>query len=263
MPKIRKRSNKGQELTQPDEFLTLSEKVADYVMLNTKQVLAGVGIVVAVIAIASGIYYWKEAGKNKAAHLFFQASKQMQAAESQADAAKAEPELAAARTIYENIVKEYGSSSLVPAAHYQLGNIDARLSKWDDALKHYHEAVTKDGNSIIATAAKQKVAYVKWAKGDKEGALKDFDLLLAAPGSAKDLIHVEKGKLLEELGKKEDALKEYNAVIADFKESPFLGDATRRYVALGGQPPQASASTPKEAVTVEVKPQSPASPEKK
>lgn len=263
MPKIRKRSNKGQELTQPDEFLTLSEKVADYVMLNMKQVLAGVGIVVAVIAVAVGAYYWKEAGKNKAAHLFFQASRHMQAAESQADAAKAEADLASARTIYDNLIKEYGGSSLTPAAHYQLGNIDARLNKWDDALKHYNDAAAKDGGSIVATAAKQKIAYVKWSKGDKEGALKDFDQLLAANGSPKDLIHVEKGRLLEELGKKEDALKAYNAVIADFKESPFLGDATRRYVALGGQPPQTSASIPKEAVTVEAKPQAPASPEKK
>lgn len=263
MPKIRKRSNKGQELTQPDEFLTLSEKVADYVMLNTKQVIAGVGIVVAVIAIAVGAYHWKEAGKNKTAHLFFQASRFIQAADSQVDAAKAEADLASARTIYDNLLKEYGGSSLAPAAHYQLGNIDARLNRWDEALKHYNEAAAKDGGSIVATAAKQKIAYVKWSKGDKEGALKDFDQLLAAEGSPKDLIHVEKGKLLEELGKKEDALKEYNAVIADFKESPFLGDATRRYVALGGQPPQTSAAAPKDASVVEVKPQTPPAADKK
>lgn len=263
MPKIRKRSNKGQELTQPDEFLTLSEKVADYVMMNTKQVFTGLGIAVAVIAIAVGTYYWKEAGKNKAAYLLYQASKHMQAAEAQVDTAKAESELAAARTIYENIVKEYGSSKLAPAAHYQLGNIDTRTKKYDEALKHYEAAMAANGDALIASAARQKVAYVKWAKGDKDGALKDFDQLLAADGSAKDLIHVEKGKLLEELGKKEDAMKEYNVVIADFKQSPFLGDATRRFVALGGQPPQPAASISKEPVTVEVKPQAPASPEKK
>ncbi|MDH4100049.1 MAG: tetratricopeptide repeat protein [Nitrospirota bacterium] len=245
MQKIRKRSmTNGEEIMETDEFLTFSDRVAEYVMANTRQVFVAVGIVIVAIAIGAGVYYWNEGQKNKSAYLLFQASRYMQAAEAQPDPAKAETDLASARTVYENIVKDYGSSAEALSAHYQLGNIEALKGKWDEALKHYEAATAKGGDALVVQAARQKVAYAKWAKGDKEGALKDFDQLMGAGNAPKDLLHLEKGKLLEELGKKEDAVTEYDAIIGDFKQSPFIGEATRRFVALGGEMPKPEAALP-------------------
>lgn len=240
MPKIRKRAVKGQDINQPDEFLTLSARTANYVATNTVKVLSALGVVVVVIAVAAGVYYWKESKENEASYLLYKASTHMQAAERSADAARAVEELKAARAIYDNILKGFSGTRAVPLATYNLGNVDARLNKWDDAIKSYQAFLEKAGDTTVKAVAKQKIAYARWAKGDREGALKDFDQLLADNGAAKDLAHHEKARILEQLGRKDDAVKEYQAIVDGFKESSFAGEATSRITALTGKAVAAS-----------------------
>jgi predicted negative regulator of RcsB-dependent stress response len=101
------------------------------------------------------------------------------------------------------------------------------LAKYDDALKTLKDLTERfAGDDRFVPLAYHKMATITLKKGDKEGYLKLLDSLYQyKTGPLKDLALVESARMLEAMGKKEDAAKKYEELTKNFPASPFAEEA--------------------------------------
>ena len=115
----------------------------------------------------------------------------------------------------------------IASCHYDLGKNDDALK----TLKELNERFPDDERFVPLSY--YKMAVITLRKGDREGALKLLDTLYNyRTGSFKDLALVESARILDALGKKEDAVKKYEELTKNFPESPFAEEAKAK---LGGK----------------------------
>jgi len=107
------------------------------------------------------------------------------------------------------------------------------LGKYDDALKSLKELNERfpDDDKFIPLSY-YKMAVITLRKGDREGYLKLLDTLYNyRTRTLKDLALLESAKMLEAMGKKEDAVKKYEEITKNFPESPFVEEAKAKLTA--------------------------------
>lgn len=108
-----------------------------------------------------------------------------------------------------------------------IASAQMELGKYDDALKGLDQ-LTKNysGDKDITPLAYQKIADIQLKKGNKAEALKALDALYKSGGSIyKDLALIESARVMENEGKKEEALAKYKELTDKFKDSPFFAEA--------------------------------------
>lgn len=101
------------------------------------------------------------------------------------------------------------------------------LGKYDDALRTLKELNERfpDDEKFVPLSY-YKMAVINLKKGDREAALKLLDTLYNyRAASFKDLALVESARILDTMGKKDDAAKKYEELTKNFPGSPFLGEA--------------------------------------
>ncbi len=108
------------------------------------------------------------------------------------------------------------------------------LGKFDDALKTLKELNERfPDDERFVPLSYYKMAVITLRKGDREGYLKLLDVLYNyRTSSFKDLVLVESARMLETMGKNEDAAKKYEELTKSFPESPFAEEAKAK---LGGK----------------------------
>lgn len=115
----------------------------------------------------------------------------------------------------------------IAACYYDLGKYDEALK----TLKELNERFPDDERFVPLSY--HKMAVIAFRKGDREGYLKFLDILYNyRTGSFKDLALVESARMLEIMGKKDDAMKKYEELTKNFPESPFAVEAKAK---LGGK----------------------------
>lgn len=114
-------------------------------------------------------------------------------------------------------------------SYYKLAEYDKALSTFSDFVKDY-----PDNRDLLPLAYKE-MADIQLKKGNKEEALKVLSKLYNTPGGIfRDYALMESGRILEDEGKKKDAMAKYKELTAEFKDSPFYGEAEAK---LGGKSP--------------------------
>jgi len=119
------------------------------------------------------------------------------------------------------------------AARLQLyiANSYAELGRYDEALTTLNDFVNNySSDRDLLPLAYKEMADIQLKKGNKDEALKALDALyLRSPIALyKDFALVESARILESLGKKEEATAKYKELIEKFKSSPYLEDAQAR-----------------------------------
>ena len=114
-----------------------------------------------------------------------------------------------------------------PYSLFYMANCLYDMGKYDEALKDLKDLTSlfPDDESFFAFSY-YKMADISLKKGDKEGALKFLDALYqrrTAP--LRDLALVESARVLESMGKTEEASGKYAELEKDFPGSPFAAEA--------------------------------------
>jgi predicted negative regulator of RcsB-dependent stress response len=106
----------------------------------------------------------------------------------------------------------------------------AEAGKYDDALKTLDEFSSKySSQAMLLPLAYQKAAAVQLKKGNKAEALKALDKIAALPGDVlKDFVLVQKARLLEQDGKKDEAIAKYKELTEKFPQSPYAEEAKNK-----------------------------------
>ena len=121
----------------------------------------------------------------------------------------------------------------VASCNYEMGKYDEALK----ALKELNESFPDDERFVPLTY--YKMAVINLRKGDREAALALLNTLSNyKTASFKDLALMESGRILESMGKADEAARKYEEVTKNFPGSPFVEEAQTKLS--GKKPPEKS-----------------------
>ncbi|MBI5847073.1 MAG: tetratricopeptide repeat protein [Nitrospirae bacterium] len=103
----------------------------------------------------------------------------------------------------------------------------AEMAKYDEALKTLDEFTQRFvREEALIPLAYQKMVVLQLKKGSRDEALKTLDRISAAPGDMlKDFALIQKARMLEQDGKKDEAIVKYKELAAKYPQSPYVEEA--------------------------------------
>ncbi len=210
----------------------LAEWVGAAVQFIRERKALAVGILVAIVVIASGVaaYTWHRTVQEREAQaLLVKASSAMLG---NAPGAQRNPD--EAKKVYAEVAAKYGGTVGAEEALIRLGNLQFEGSKFDEAVAAYGSYLGSYPRGRFRAMAVIGKAYAEEAKGDLSAAektlagsvesLKDDPLAGEAYSS---LAHV-----YEAMKKPEDALRVYNQIAERFPQTHWAQNALQRMGAL-------------------------------
>jgi|APFre7841882590_1041340.scaffolds.fasta_scaffold00359_8 predicted negative regulator of RcsB-dependent stress response len=105
------------------------------------------------------------------------------------------------------------------------------MAKYDDALKALDEFTKRfvREESLIPLAY-QKMVALQLKKGNKEEALKTLDRISGASGDMlKDFALIQQARMLEQDGKKNEAIVKYKELAEKYPQSPYAEEAKTKF----------------------------------
>jgi tetratricopeptide (TPR) repeat protein len=208
------------ELSQPDEFITTSHKVFEYVKANQKKII-NIATVILVIVLGYSLYlYYSKTKEDKA---FFQLSQDMawyeKATQANPDAVSLEEIKKKSDTFFDSY-KRTSAAMLARAKYAQL-----YFSKGDysGAAKLYTEllpSARKDDGLINITLCALGQSYE--AMNKPEEAMRNFETVVESSCPLKKdeaLFHM--GLLYEKKGDAEKSKRAFNRVVSEFPDSMY------------------------------------------
>lgn len=227
MPKVIKKKTVKPAKTQEDVTNALHH-TQEFIREKQRVFLPAVIALVVVAATVAGFLIYRSSMKSQAAELEYEGYKiyyglyQKQPFQKEDRYQKA----------LEKFRKAYESSKS-PFSLFYISACYGDLGKYDDALKALKELTERfrDDDQFIPLSY-YKMAVITLRKGDRDGYLKLLDTLYNyRTGTLRDLALIESAKMLEAMGKKEEATKKYEELSKNFPESPFAAEAKTRLAA--------------------------------
>ncbi len=224
MPKaIKKKVTKPAKAEEGVKDALYSTK--DYIK-ERQRIFLPVMIAVIVVAVAvAGLLIYRSHSARKAQELQYEGYKIFYGIYQKQPAQKGER--------YQKALEKFREAYDSRRSAYSLFYIASCLSgleKYDEALKNLKELNERfpDDEGLVPLSY-YKMAVINEKKGDKEAALKALDTLYQYKSSAlRDLALVESARILESIGKTEEASKKYEEIIRNFPDSAFADEARSR-----------------------------------
>ena len=185
-------------------------------------VMAATGAVLISAGAIAGSFIYSSTMKNKAAKLEYEAY-EMYYGLYQAQPAAEEEQY---KKSLEMFKKAYDTKKS-PVSMFYIANCYYELGRYDEALNTLRELNQKfPDDERFVPLSYYKMAMAGLKKGSNEEALKYLDILYRyKTGTYKDLSLIESGKILETMGKADDAKRKYEELTKNFPQSPFAEEA--------------------------------------
>lgn len=218
---VRKRLSR-KELTEKDEITSSLEHATTFVFENRKPFLAGLGVVVAVAILIVGwsVYSTRvEVSGQVALSGVIQAYNNVA---TQTDDARFNATIAVAQIVQQD---HAGTQAAAIALYYEalaqdgLGN----TAESDPML----QGLIDTGDERIRDVARFALAESYKKRDDLEAAIGEFEVLADSPDYSRGAVLYELGRLLEVAERPDDAQGYYEALVAEYPDSPFRADADR------------------------------------
>jgi len=226
MPKpIKKRTHKRSIAEQ--EVLSFYQRFRDYYEGNRRFVHIVAGILILVLIAVSFSIYYNRRLNSEAAALEYEGYKLYQGLYTTKNDAKEKERLNKAYEDFQAALKKKSS----PVRLLYLSYTEYKLGKKNEALITLKKLAKKySSDSEILPVAYYKIAMIELEKGDKEAALKTLNTLFNLKNSPffKDVALFERGRILESLGRKDEALRAFKILVDSFPESPYYSTALAR-----------------------------------
>jgi tetratricopeptide (TPR) repeat protein len=226
----------------PEDFLR-AEGLQHWLIENLKTVVAVAGVLVLAGAAWGIVAFLQHRAEEQAAGLYAEAMSAYQVAlapERQLRVLSPETKDALERAVaeFQKVRDEHPRTRHAALALFHQANAYAALERFDDAIAGYDRWLAEYTGHELAPLVTQRLAYALWAKGQPEKALARFDEVTKIPDALnRDLAYFEKGRVLEQLGKMEQAIEAYTALAKEFSSSSWTSEGNARILALGGIPP--------------------------
>ncbi|MEW5721846.1 MAG: tetratricopeptide repeat protein [Thermodesulfobacteriota bacterium] len=228
---VEKKISRKELLKSPDEFLTFSEKVFNYVSEHSKQFLTGVVAAVAVILFLVVLNWYRDYSAGQAAQAYNGASGGLET--------KTNPDPEKAKSIaaaLEAFLAEYPGSDPARLALLDLGSLYYRLGQYDKSLEYYRrflDSLRKEEESLRPLVL-DSMAYAYESMGKLEEAVQTWEKVLALPGDLmKEEAQMGLGRVNLVLGRKDRSQAAYQTVIQKYPDSPQASLARVKLAEMG------------------------------
>lgn len=227
MPKsIKKRKIVKKTIDERVEVKGFISKFKGYAAENRKVFVAGTASVVAAVVLIAGLFVYSNYAKNKADRLEYEAYKAYYGLYQRQQVITKEEQYKKAKELFE---KAYDARK-TPASLFYIANCYYELGRYDDALETLKKLNQRFPNDVrFVPLLYYKMAMASMKKGNNDEALKFLDTLdKFNTGAHRDLSLIESGKLLEIMGRADEAMKKYDELVRNFPQSPFAEEARAR-----------------------------------
>lgn len=212
-----KKISRKELLRTPDEFLTFSQKVFQYVSDNTKKVVILASLAVALVILTLGTKWYLGYTAGQALAAYTHALAQLPA-DKDFDPQKAE----AATQGLENLIASYPRTPQARDALLELGALYYRLNRFEksrEAYEKFLEGLRPEEESLKPLIL-DSLAQVFEAKGDPKQAAERWEQILTLPGELlKDQAYLGLGRVYLALGRKDKAKKAYQDLLSSHPQS--------------------------------------------
>ncbi len=219
------------ELREPDEFITLSTRVADWARANRTTVQVGIAAFVGFVLLVGGIR-WYVQSRNAAATDAFYGAMELFKREQWDEALKGFSELA----------DDYGSTSYGVLARLYAGRAALNADKPAEAIPFFRSYVDKAPDPALEQLARVSLARALEATGDTAAAREELARAIELEGPARPEATILLARLEEAVGAKDKAIELYQKYLADEPDGASADLARMRLASLGVTPPPSPAS---------------------
>jgi tetratricopeptide (TPR) repeat protein len=218
---VKKKITRKELLKKEDEFVSLSNRAAQFVSAHLKQIQYLVVSILIIIAIAIGaILYFRHMNK-RALTAYNRAYKSLV---SDSSPEPAEDNTEEAIVEFDRVMKKYGRTKMAKLAIPQLAYLQYDQGNYDEAISLYQKYLRRaKSDSIYASMVHFGLAAAYEAKGDYQAAISHLKEIVDEKGhflTEEALFSV--GRLYALSGQLEMSRDTFRDFVDQFKESPLL-----------------------------------------
>lgn len=224
MPKVIKKRVKKQISTEEEDVKNIFNSAKNYAA-ESRKTLTPIVIAVVLVAVAAVVFFFYRSGlNNKAEALEYEAYKTYYGLHQKVPVQTKTP--AQSQQALEAFKKAYETRK-TPGSLFYMANCYYDMGQYEDALKSLKELNERfPDEERFVPLSYYKMAMINVKKSDKETAIKLLETIYNyRTGSFKDLALLETAKLLESMGKSEEAVRKYTELVKSFPDSPFAAEA--------------------------------------
>ena len=208
-------------LKEPDEFITLTGKLIRFATDHKTKLTYGLGIILALTIIISGMRFFSIRAENKASALLEQSMTEYSNLQANK---KPEEVYAAVSGSFQNILKKYGTKSNGKLARLVYANICYDAGNYEQAIELYNTSLMDFANHpMIHHQVLSSLGYAYEQKQDYATAVSYFEKISSAPEQIlrdEALFHL--GRLYDKLGQPEKSKEAYNKIISDYPDFIYI-----------------------------------------
>ncbi len=228
----KKKITRKQLLKQPDEFITLSTKIGDFIREQGRLVALGLGGVVGVLLLG-GLFYFYQGHNREQANLLEAAAynayhgQVIGAAEAPLSSARAsvftsnEERYRTAQAKYQELLSQYPDTPNARRAQLYLGNCAYYLGEYQQAQRAYQEFLQETPqDNIWYQQVLHSLAYAQEEAGEYLKAAQTYRRVIdLAPGQSKPIIYLDLARTYEQAKSWQQAEQAYESML-NFASTP-------------------------------------------
>jgi tetratricopeptide (TPR) repeat protein len=216
-----------QLLKEPDEFITFSGKLIQWLTTYKQQAIFAASGVFALLLATAGFQAYSNHAENKASALLTEGLAQYQTALKANDPVKAYQSV---EKSFSRILDDYSSRNMGKIAGIEFANICYRAGEFDKAISLYKNALEEFSNTpFYKNLLLSSIGYAYEGKKDYESAAKFFEMLItSADASLKDISLYNLASVYEKMGNKEKSKATFARIAADFPNSIYIDIAKEK-----------------------------------
>jgi predicted negative regulator of RcsB-dependent stress response len=227
-----------------DELATAMGRGVEYAESHARTIIMAIGAVIAVALLASLWFMYRSNQADKANVALAQAMKVYQAP---IDPAAPKPDDPAnptfadetarrtkAKGLFEKLHDDFGSAPAGDVAAVYLGQIALAEGQADRARDLWNGFVDEHGDHLLANQARINLFRLDRSNGKAGEVEKTLTTMLDQTDAPlpQDVILGELAATQEQLGKKPDAIQNYQRIVDEFPQSPYARDARQKIAEL-------------------------------
>jgi tetratricopeptide (TPR) repeat protein len=217
------------KLKEPDEFITLSERIYLFVTQHTKPIALGAGIVLVLLFLVFLYQTWERKNSENANQMLDSAVGTYQIISS--------PYREGSPQEYKNVIERFNEViAKFPKTHsgklaiLYKGNVYLRLGEFDEAIKAYEDFLRKAGKEkLYREFATEGLGYSYEGKRDYEKAIRAFQKVVdLGEGFQLANAYLDLGRCYEKMGKTKEAVENYRSFLKISQKSQMSNIVLRK-----------------------------------
>lgn len=200
------------EIRQPDQFVSLSVQIIDWVRDHISSLIYGALGAIVVAALITGWSVWQKHRTQQAEILLHEATKQVSGTARTANRLQALEPL-------QQLVRDYGSTPAAAFAFWYLGHLHFEGGDYTAALTAYRQAqqrFPKASQPLMLALVTLDVGYAQEASGTCDQAIPSFEAVLQLPAHwVRGEAYLGLGRCYENTGTLHQAVTVYERALSD------------------------------------------------